>query len=120
MLLRLDDDTDQPLYARIGSAVRRGLAEGEISPGDRLPAARALGEELGVNMHTVLKAYGQLRDEGLIELRRGRGAIVLATADGATERARLALHATVAELIADARRTGVRRGEVLQMIEEQW
>lgn len=107
MLLRLDQDDDQPLYLRIGRAVRRGLAEGEIASGDRLPAARALAEELGVNMHTVLRAYADLRDEGLIELRRGRGAIVLETADAATERARLTLQAMVDGLVTSARGAGL-------------
>lgn len=120
MLLRLDQDEDQPLYLRIGWAVRRGIAHGEIAPGDRLPAARALAEELDVNMHTVLRAYADLRDEGIIELRRGRGAVVVDAADSVTQHAKTALHGQIADLVAAGRRSGLGREHVIAMIEDQW
>lgn len=61
---------------------------GSVTDGERLPTAKALGDSLGVSLHTVLRAYQGLRDAGLIELRRGRGAVVTAlpepTRDSAT------------------------------------
>ncbi|WP_436532995.1 GntR family transcriptional regulator [Actinoplanes sp. HUAS TT8] len=76
MLWRIDPAGDEPLYAQLAAQVHLAAARHELAPGDRLPAARELADSLDLNVHTVLKAYQQLRDEGLIELRRGRGAVV--------------------------------------------
>jgi len=76
MLLRLGPDSAEPLFIQVAAAVRAQIANGEARPGDRLPAARDVASGLGVNVHTVLHAYQMLRDEGLVDLRRGRGAVV--------------------------------------------
>ncbi|MFC7585002.1 GntR family transcriptional regulator [Nonomuraea antimicrobica] len=76
MLFRVDPTGSTPLSDQIAGSVRRGIADGLLGPGDRLPAGRELAASLGVNMHTVLRAYADLREEGLIELRPGRGATV--------------------------------------------
>jgi GntR family transcriptional regulator len=80
MLWRIDPTGDEPLYAQLAAQAHIAAARNELRPGDRLPAARELADSLDLNVHTVLKAYQQLRDEGLIELRRGRGAVVTARA----------------------------------------
>ena len=80
MLLRIDPDSERPLFAQVADSVRMDAAVGALKPGDRLPAARDVASALGVNVHTVLRAYQDLRDEGLVELRRGRGAVVTDTA----------------------------------------
>lgn len=76
MLLRINPESDEPLFAQVAAAIRAQIAAGEARPGDRLPPARDLASGLGVNIHTVLHAYQDLRDEGLVDLRRGRGAVV--------------------------------------------
>ncbi|GAA4746106.1 GntR family transcriptional regulator [Gordonia alkaliphila] len=76
MLFRLRPDSDDPLFTQLADAVRAQLCAGRLAPGDRLPAAREVADALEVNVHTVLRAYQDLRDEGLVELRRGRGAVV--------------------------------------------
>ena len=87
MLIRLTPDDVSPLHEQIADTVRNGILEGAISDGERLPAAKALGQSLGVSLHTVLHAYQDLRDQGLVELRRGRGAVVIAPATETRERA---------------------------------
>ena len=73
MLFRIDPTSAEPLFAQLAGQVRGAVLRGELTPGTRLPAARDLARSLEVNLHTVLHAYQDLRDEGLIELRRGRG-----------------------------------------------
>lgn len=115
MLLQLDPESEQPLYQQIATAVHRAVGEGEVSAGDRLPAARDLALSLDVNMHTVLRAYSDLKEEGLIELRRGRGAIVR---EGHTAAA--GVHHLVAELVAEAKRHGLSAKEISAMVRKEY
>ncbi|WP_432245160.1 GntR family transcriptional regulator [Arthrobacter sp. G.S.26] len=87
MLIRLTPDYASPLHEQIAGAIRQGILEGSLVDGERLPAAKALGESLGVSLHTVLHAYQDLRGQGLIELRRGRGAVVTAPETASREHA---------------------------------
>src|SRR5262245_20220500 len=82
------------LHEQVASEIRRAIAEGEARPGERLPPAKDLAHVLGVNTNTVLRALRQLRDEGLLEFRRGRGITVSGTPQqGAViERAKALLH----------------------------
>ena len=80
MLLRIDPASPLPIFEQLAAQVRQAVVAGELSSGERLPSARDLAESLEVNQHTVLHAYQLLRDEGLLELRRGRGAVVTAHA----------------------------------------
>lgn len=77
MLIRIDPSAAAPLYEQVATQVRTALRAGTLAVDDRLPPARQLATSLGINIHTVLRAYAELRDDGLIELRRGRGAVVI-------------------------------------------
>ena len=114
MLIGIDPAAQVPLGDQVAAAVRRNIATGAIGPGDRLPAARDLAASLDVNVHTVLRGYQQLRDEGLIELRRGRGAVVSATAT-ADE---LELAEATGRLVAAARRLGLAEADVLETVQQ--
>lgn len=114
MLLKLEVGDTRPLYHQIASAVRRAVRDGSLAEGDRLPATRDLATSLDVNMHTVLKAYGILRDEGLIELRRGRGAVVVSTpADAEVDH-------LAKELVRAAREHGLDATQVIKKITEEF
>lgn len=76
MLLTIDFSEDEPIYMQIRNQIVVGIASGRLQDGDSLPSVRMLGEELGVNLHTVNKAYKLLREEGFITMARSRGAVV--------------------------------------------
>lgn len=76
MIVRVDPSSSAPLFEQIAASIRMDAAAGRMRPGDRLPAARELARALEVNLHTVLHAYQRLRDERLVDLRPGRGAVV--------------------------------------------
>ncbi len=85
MLIRTDPSSDVPLFAQIAASVRADIVASRLLPGDRLPSAREVASALDVNIHTVLRAYQELRDEGLVQMHRGRGAIVTGAAAGLAE-----------------------------------
>lgn len=113
MLLRkLDRHEPADLYKQVAAEIRRAIADGEAEPGDRLPPARDLATVLGVNTNTVLRALRSLRDEGLLDFRRGRGITVA----GSVERGAVITRAR--ELVDYARQHGYRRDELIKMIED--
>jgi GntR family transcriptional regulator len=114
MLWTIDLASDEPLYTQLVAQVHLAAARGELADGDRLPAARELASSLGLNVHTVLKAYQQLRDDGLIELRRGRGAVVTATAS----RDLSPVHDALAVLVAAAREARLSPGATTTLVKE--
>ncbi|MGD9938784.1 MAG: PLP-dependent aminotransferase family protein [Clostridia bacterium] len=77
---RIFKDDDAPLYVQAASAIRGGILDGSLRPGDRLPSVRKLSDELGVNPATVVAAYRILTSEGLLQARHGSGAFVAETA----------------------------------------
>ena len=76
MLLRVDFASQDPIYLQIRSQIVHAVATGELQAGDALPSVRSLAGDLGVNMHTVNKAYAVLRDEGYVIMRGRSGAYI--------------------------------------------
>jgi len=109
--VKINRDEPTGLHTQVAAEIRRAIAEGEAAPGDRLPPAKDLAAELGVNTNTVLRALRLLRDEGLLDFKRGRGVHVSGTPEhGAlVDRAR--------DLVELARHHGYRRQELLDLIE---
>src|SRR5262252_8945088 len=79
MRVKIDRSEPTELHEQVAAELRRAIADGEAKPGERLPPAKDLAAVLGVNTNTVLRALRELRDEGLLEFRRGRGITVAAT-----------------------------------------
>lgn len=81
MLMSVDDKLPVPLYQQIRDQVVSGIAQGQLEPGMSLPSVRALAADLGINLHTVNKAYAVLRDEGYIYMKGRAGAVVASPLD---------------------------------------
>jgi GntR family transcriptional regulator len=111
--MRIDPHSTVPLHEQVAAALRRAIAEGQAQVGERLPPACDLAAVMGVNANTVLRALRALRDEGLVEFRRGRGVTVTGEA---LERG--AIVAKARELVLLARRCGYRPEELAQIIEQ--
>lgn len=116
MLLRVDPTSSRPIFEQIAGSVRRSLREGDLAVGDRLPPAKEVAQSLQVNLHTVLRAYQLLRDEGLVDLRRGRGAVVV----GADPAGLAGVRDAARSLVSAARAVGMPEAELLRLLEEEW
>jgi DNA-binding transcriptional regulator YhcF (GntR family) len=110
--VKLDRDSALDLHEQVAGEIRRALADGEAKPGERLPPAKDLAAVLGVNTNTVLRALRELRDEGLLEFRRGRGITVTGTPQ------RSAVIERAKDLLHYARTQGYQPDELIQIIEQ--
>jgi GntR family transcriptional regulator len=110
--VKVDQNVPINLHEQVAAEIRRAIADGEAGPGERLPPAKDLAAVIGVNTNTVLRALRTLRDEGLLEFRRGRGVTVAGTPD------RSAVTARARDLVAFARRHGYERPELIQIIKD--
>ena len=109
----IDHSSRERLQDQVTSSVRCGVASGELPVGEQLPPAAELATALSVDRNTVLAAYRQLRDDGVLEFRRGRGARVVSTVpalSSVTEAAR--------KLIAIAREHGFGTNDLIRIIRE--
>jgi len=124
MILTVDPASALPLFEQLVTGIRGQIIGGSLSAGERLPAARELAESLDINVHTVLRAYQILRDEGFLDLRRGRGAIVADRARDYDELARRVTHdelaRRVAGLVAEAQRLGLTPAALSSLIREAY
>jgi GntR family transcriptional regulator len=98
------------LHEQVAATIRRAIADGEAGPGDRIPQVRDLAEVLGVNKNTVLRALRLLRDEGLLEMGRGRAIRVT----GKPEHG--AITTKIKDLLDLSRHNGYGRDELIAMI----
>jgi GntR family transcriptional regulator len=112
LAVKVDRSDPTDLYAQVAGEIRRAIADGEAKPGERLPPAKDLAAILSVNTNTVLRALRQLRDEGLLEFRRGHGITITGTPEqsAVTERAK--------ELLHYARSRGYKPDELIQIIQQ--
>jgi GntR family transcriptional regulator len=113
-MLKVKIDRQEPteLFEQVAAEIRRAIADGEAKPGERLPPARDLAAVLGVNTNTVLRSLRLLRDEGMLEFRRGRGVTVAGTPEKG------AVIARAREFVHFARQQGYRRDELIRLIQE--
>jgi len=118
-VIRIDVSGPKPLEEQITLALRQALAQGGIAPGDELPSVRQLAGDLGVHWNTVARAYRRLADEGLLIVRRGRGAVVRDSPPRTVTRVtRAGLRDQFTQVVAAGLLGGVSKKDVAQAFEE--
>ena len=116
MIIEIDFNSTEAIYIQLRNQIVYGIATARFKAGDSLPSVRALAEEIGINMHTVNKAYTVLRQEGFVQMDRRRGAVIAVNADKlmALEEIDTELH----KLLAKASCRGISRDEIHAMIDD--
>lgn len=119
MLISINERDSRPLYQQIVNQIKEQVSRGTLAPGDELPSVRDLSDSLGINMHTVRRAYLELRDQGIINLHLGRKArIARARLAPAGEDTREYLRTRFTELITDATLAGFTPDEIRAVVEK--
>lgn len=115
-LIQIDFNSDQAIYIQLRNQIILGIATSRLQEGDTLPSVRQLAQDIGINMHTVNKAYSLLRQEGLLSLDRRRGAVIRIDADKlyALEELQGELEVILAEAVCK----NISREEIHQMVDE--
>lgn len=116
MLIEIDFNSDEALYIQLQNQIIMGIAMNLIQEGDSLPSVRQLANTVGINMHTVNKAYSILKQEGFIQLDRRRGAVIAIDMDKA--RALLEMKGQLRVLLARGRCKNISKEEVHALVEE--
>ena len=114
MLLRVDSSSAQSIHDQLAGQLRHAIAAGDLVPAEKLAPAHELADALGINVHTLLRAFKTLRDEGLLEVRRGRGTTVTGKAPRQAQ-----FVARARELVAEARKAGLTDHEIRRTVEAQ-
>jgi GntR family transcriptional regulator len=120
MLFKLNPSAGQSLYLQLMQQIRHAIETGVLQHGDLLPGIRTLAEELVVSHNTVAKAYSELEHEGVLELRHGSGAYVLARRGSRFRGVRVRLaQDRVRTLVEDLRREGLSVDEIRRLFEAE-
>ncbi len=116
MVIKIDFNSDEAIYMQLCNQIVIGIATSRIREGDVLPSVRQMAEQIGINMHTVNKAYSVLRQEGLVTIDRRKGAVVAIDVDKI--QALEELKGQLRILLAKSSCKNITRGEVHQLINE--
>lgn len=116
MLITVDFNSDEAIYIQLRNQIIMGIATSVIQEGDSLPSVRQLAENIGINMHTVNKAYSVLRQEGFIQLDRRRGAVIALNVDKI--KAIEEMRSQLSIVLAKARCKDISRAEVHHLVDE--
>lgn len=116
MIIEIDFQSDEAIYIQLTNQIILGIATSELREGDALPSVRQMADDIGINMHTVNKAYSVLKQEGFLRLDRRRGAIVALDID--KMRAMEEMKGALRVLLAKGCCKNISGEEVHEMIDE--
>lgn len=116
MIIEIDFNSDEAIYLQLRNQIVLGIATARFREGDALPSVRQLAENIGINMHTVNKAYSVLRQEGFVKVDRRKGAVIAIDID--KMQAVEELRETMKVILAKAWCKNISREEVHSLIDE--
>ncbi|MEW9677301.1 GntR family transcriptional regulator [Lentibacillus sp. L22] len=119
MYIKLDFESNEPIYTQLKHQIIAGIAKKELLPGEDLPSVRAMAADIGINLHTVNKAYQQLKQEGFILIHRQKGVVI--NPDGvppADEDYRNGVKDTLHPLIAESICRGITKQEFIKFCDQ--
>ena len=115
MLIEIDFSSDEAIYQQLCDQIIFGIATSRLVDGEVLPSVRQMADEIGINMHTVNKAYSILKQEGFVKVDRRRGAFI-SVDEKNRERALAIMEKEMRVLLAEARCRGLSRNEMLLLV----
>ncbi|MGL5380624.1 GntR family transcriptional regulator [Clostridium sp.] len=118
MVLRIDFDSEIAIYMQIKNEIIKGIAKREIEEGDELPSVRALAEDIGVNMHTVNKAYTLLKDDGYIKIDRRKGAVISLSLNQSNDKFKMDIEDKLKYYMAECFNRGISKEKVKEKIDK--
>ena len=116
MFIEIEMDSDIPIYTQLANRLIEGVANQSLHPGDSLPSVRSLAADLGINMHTVNKAYRELDNKGIIRIIPKSGAVVNTLT--VNDISRLRVETLMRPVIAEAMAVGLSKTEIAKMTTE--
>lgn len=116
MIIEVDFDSDEAIYIQLCNQIIMGIATSMIQEGDSLPSVRQLADSIGVNMHTVNKAYSVLKREGYISLDKRRGAVIALDIDKIQQLEEMRRELRI--VLARGRCKNISRQEVHNLVDE--
>lgn len=118
MFLKINFESEMPIYEQLRRQLVIGIANGELEPGEELPSVRQLAGDIGINLHTVNKAYNILKSEGYLIIDRRKGAMVKDSLPVIEEEDIEKLKSELKYLVADSKNRGIGKDEFLKYCEE--
>lgn len=119
MIIKIDFNSPEAIYIQLRNQIILGIAQEQIKQGDSLPSVRSLAEELGVNMHTVNKAYALLKSDGYLTLDRRKGAVVSVSVETKTTHLKN-LNPSMRMMVAEAICMDVSLDEMHQIMKQMY
>ena len=116
MILEVDFNSEEALYIQLRNQIIVGIATNRLKEGESLPSVRQLAESIGINMHTVNKAYTVLKQEGFVKVDRRRGAVIAIDADRISDLEQM--RESLRVILARASCRNISREEVHALIDE--
>ena len=115
MIIEIDFSSDEAIYQQLCNQIILGIATSRFTDGEVLPSVRQMADEIGINMHTVNKAYTVLKQEGFVKVDRRRGAFI-SVDDRNKEHARKLMEKDLRVLLAEARCRNLSRNDIMEMV----